>query len=179
MAEDPSSLAPGAAAPDLTLDIILQDRGWQDELPGLEALVQGAVEGALREAMVWGHFKTLRKFSLEISFCFAGDEFVQKLNADFRDKDKPTNVLSFPSAGGDFPKGSPIFHLGDVVLARGVVEKEALEQGKTFSDHTMHLVLHGLLHLLGFDHDEQNSAEEMEALEVKLLKTFGIGNPYE
>jgi len=176
MAEDPSS---EAAPPDLTLDIILQDRAWLEGLPNLEVLVQGAVEGALREALVWGHFKTLRKFSLEISFCFAGDEFVRELNANFRDKDKATNVLSFPSDPGDFPRGSPTLHLGDVVLARGVVEKEALEQGKTVSDHTMHLVLHGLLHLLGFDHDEENSAEEMEALEAKLLKTFGIANPYE
>jgi len=179
MAEDPSSQPSEGAPPDLTLDIILQDSNWLEKLPDLEAMVQAAVEGALREARVWGHFKTLRKFSLEVSFCFAGDEFVRQLNEDFRDKDKPTNVLSFPSGAGDFPKGSPTLHLGDVVLACGVVEKEAREQGKTFSDHTMHLVLHGLLHLLGFDHDEENSAEEMEALETKLLKTFGITNPYE
>ena len=179
MVGDPSSQPAEAAEPDLTLDIILQDRDWLVGLPGLEDLVQKAVEGTLREAQVWGHFKTLRKFSLEVSFCFAGDEFVRELNANFRDKDKPTNVLSFPSGGGDFPKGSPSFHLGDVVLARGVVEKEALEQGKAFSDHTMHLVLHGLLHLLGFDHEDKNSAEEMEALEAKLLKTFGIANPYQ
>lgn len=176
MPEDPSSPAPEA---DLTLDIILQDRLWLEDLPDLEVLVKRAVESALREESVWGHFKPLRNFSLEVSFCFAGNEFVQDLNANFRDKDKPTNVLSFPSSNGDFPKGAPTIHLGDVVLARGVIEEEALKQGKTISDHTMHLVLHGLLHLLGFDHDDDAGALEMEALETKLLKTFGIANPYE
>ena len=95
------------------------------------------------------------------------------------DLDKPTNVLSFPSGFAEASKDGTSFHLGDIVLAFGVVKREAFKQQKSFADHTSHLVLHGLLHLLGFDHEAPEEAKDMEALEINLLKTFGIRNPYE
>lgn len=108
--------------------------------------------------------------NLEISVVFADMEEIQDLNRRFRNVDKPTNVLSFPNDG--------IF-LGDIVLCYDVIRKEALEQNKMFDSHMIHLVVHSILHLLGYDHISDDEAEEMEALEIKILdKVFGIANPY-
>lgn len=176
MADEPPSnnAAPGG----LTLDIIIQDKTWLDDLPDLEAVVRRVVMGALDAPEAWTHVQNPGPAPMELSLCFAGDAFVHQLNLEFRDRDKPTNVLSFP-AGDEHPDAAQGVHLGDVVLARGVVVTEAAKQMKAVEDHTAHLVLHGLLHLLGFDHDNAATAEEMEALEVRLLKLFGIQNPYE
>ena len=106
----------------------------------------------------------------ELSVVLADDAFVQNLNRDYRDKDKPTNVLSFPQ---DTPM------LGDVVLAYETVKREAEEQDKGFEDHLAHLLVHGVLHLLGYDHEDDKQAEEMEALEVEILSRLSIKNPYE
>lgn len=105
----------------------------------------------------------------ELSVVLADDGFVQNLNRDYRDKDKPTNVLSFP-------QDSPM--LGDVVLAYETVKREAEEQDKAFEDHVAHLLVHGVLHLLGYDHENDEDAEEMEALEVEILNGLVIANPY-
>ena len=108
--------------------------------------------------------------NLEISVVFADMEEIQDLNRRFRNVDKPTNVLSFPNDG--------IF-LGDIVLCYDVIRKEALEQNKMFDSHMIHLVVHSILHLLGYDHISDEEAEEMEALEIKILdEVFGIANPY-
>lgn len=176
MTEDSSSENPGAQRP--TIDLIVQEKAWLQRLPGLEDLVRKVARETLAKTMTGGLPDNSSKPALEVSFCFAGDDFVQNLNAEFRGRDKPTNVLSFP-AGFDVKGKIPALHLGDVILALGVVEKEAAGQGKTLEDHTAHLVIHGLLHLLGFNHETAREAAEMEALEIDLLKTFGIANPYE
>lgn len=115
-----------------------------------------------------------------VSIVLADDVFVRKLNKEYRGKDKPTNVLSFPQDTGDDPiaaleSGS----YGDIVLALETVQKEALEQEKSFDDHLSHLIIHGFLHLLGYDHEDDRSAAEMENLEIAILNRFGIKNPYE
>jgi probable rRNA maturation factor len=111
----------------------------------------------------------LGKEKRELSVVLADDRFVRELNRDYRGKDKPTNVLSFP---GDDE------YLGDIVLALETVEREAKAQGKTVKHHTMHLLVHGVLHLLGYDHRGDTEAEEMEKKEIKILKKLKVINPY-
>ena len=110
----------------------------------------------------------------EISFLFTNNAKIQELNKQYRGKDKPTNVLSF--AFND--SGEECFMLGDVCLAYDFIKNEALEQNKKFQDHLLHLIIHGILHLVGFDHIDDNQAEEMEELETELLSKINITNPY-
>jgi probable rRNA maturation factor len=122
---------------------------------------------------------TLRGTDLEVSVNLSDDKGVQELNRDYRGKDKPTNVLSFEQYDPDMPSlpGEAIM-LGDIVLAYETIEREAKEQEKSFADHFTHLLVHGTLHLLGYDHIDDEEAEEMEALEIKILAGFHIENPY-
>jgi probable rRNA maturation factor len=99
-----------------------------------------------------------------------------QLNADYRGKDYPTNVLSFPF---EVPPGIPTTHLGDLVICAPVVAREAGEQGKPLEAHWAHLTVHGVLHLLGYDHLEDADAERMEAEEVRILQNLGFSNPYQ
>lgn len=122
------------------------------------------------------------------AYCrIVGAEESHQLNAEYRGKDKPTNVLSFPGceadeldAAADFAScGGPPVMLGDIIIAGPVVVSEAAEQGKPVLDHFRHLLVHGLLHLLGYDHMADEEAERMEALERKILSQFGVPDPYE
>lgn len=117
------------------------------------------------------------KVSTELSLVFTNDEAIREINAEWRDKDKPTNVLSFPAypiEPGDMP--GPM--LGDIVIARETVEREALDLEKSFEDHLTHLLVHGFLHLIGYDHIETDEAEEMEGLETRILAKLGLSDPY-
>jgi probable rRNA maturation factor len=111
----------------------------------------------------------------ELTIRLVGREESRKLNRTYRDKDRETNVLSFPA---ELPEGVDVPLLGDIVICAPLVEQEAREQGKALRDHWAHLTLHGLLHLLGYDHVEEREAEEMEALETGLLAGLGIADPY-
>ena len=99
----------------------------------------------------------------------------QQLNSQYRGHDKPTNVLSFPF---EVPEGIELDLLGDLVICVDIVEQEALEQQKALHAHWAHMVIHGCLHLLGFDHIDDNEADEMEALETTIITTFGFPEPY-
>ena len=141
------------------VDVVVLDAGWAKALPGVERLVRKAARAAIAN----------RKRSLTIAL--ADDKRVRALNARDRKKDKPTNVLSYPSGERDY--------LGDVVLARETVWREAKSQGKTAADHVAHLVVHGTLHLMGYDHETSEAdAERMEALERRILAKLGIADPY-
>ncbi len=105
-----------------------------------------------------------------LTILLADDEKLRALNLSFRGKDAATNVLSFPARREDY--------LGDVALAHGVTAKEAQEQNKSFADHAVHLVVHGVLHLLGYDHVTTRDARVMEPLEIAILGELGIGDPY-
>jgi probable rRNA maturation factor len=132
-------------------------------LPGVERLVRRAARAALAGAR-----RTGRR---SLTVALADDRRVRALNARDRDKDRPTNVLSYPSGERDF--------LGDVVLARQTVWREAKVQKKAAADHVAHLVVHGTLHLLGYDHETGDAAAaHMEALERRILKGLGIADPY-
>lgn len=151
------------------IDLAVEAEGWGD--PGeLEALVRRAVAAACRHAapdMVEGS---------ELSVVLADDARVRDLNRDWRGKDAPTNVLSFPSGDEDEPPYGPL--LGDVVLARETVEREAADLGLSLHAHMTHLVVHGFLHLFGYDHHMDADAEEMEDLERRILASLGIADPY-
>ncbi len=114
----------------------------------------------------------------EVSILLSDNDEVAKLNQIWRGKTGPTNVLSFPALS---PAGLPedaIVPLGDIMLAFGQVRQEAEVQGKSLQAHYCHLVIHGLLHLLGYDHEDDCAAERMEAIEIAALKTIGLSNPY-
>lgn len=134
---------------------IQANRAWLSSLPKLK---QKVTEIALAAG------------AINLTIRFAEDDEVQSLNHDFRSQNKPTNVLSFPSDEGGYQ--------GDIILARGTIFAEAKEQKKEPLHHTLHLVAHGVLHLLGYDHMNTKDAHKMESLEIEILKQFGIGNPY-
>ena len=150
--------------------IEVEDDAWQ-ALAGLDALARTAVAAALAGAKADSGEGV-------VALLFTDDGTISGINAEWRGKDKPTNVLSFPAPDMPVPAGEPR-PLGDIVLAHGVIAREAAEQGKTLHDHTAHLIVHGVLHLLGFDHETVEDAEAMERLEASILKGLGISDPYE
>jgi len=160
------------------LDIALQDKAWAEELPTIEDVIRKSVLAGLK------HCETdTQGRPAELSIVLTSNEQVQTLNQEYRSKDQPTNVLSFPALECEFPghvvmEPGPL-HLGDIVLAFGVVCDEAKSQKITLEHHVMHLIVHGVLHLIGFDHIDDDMAEEMESLEISILKDFGIANPYD
>ena len=155
------------------------DEEW-DSSRSWEQLVRRAAEAAIAESAF--PQLTTGERPVELSVKLAGDEDVRGLNALWRGKDKATNVLSFPLARSiDFEKinvADAELLLGDIVLARGVCEVEAADKGVSVEDHATHLVVHGTLHLLGYDHHEDAEAADMEAREVRALRRLGIANPY-
>lgn len=151
----------------IDLQLALEDA----TIPGVDEFTRWA-DAALAEA---GHAEPV-----EITVRVVDEEESQELNREYRDKDKPTNVLSFPSEIPDIVKPQlDVLPLGDLVICAPVMEREAAEQGKAVRDHWAHLTVHGVLHLLGFDHIDDAEAEAMEALEVRALAALDIANPYE
>lgn len=142
----------------------------------LDSTVEQAVHAAIKESDAGAE---LSGKTGELSVVLCNDEFIRTLNRDYRGKDKPTNVLSFPQFdfAGDERLSDPV-PLGDLVLAYETIAREAQEQNKSFQSHFTHLVVHGTLHLLGYDHEETDEADEMEAIEIIALKKLGIENPY-
>jgi probable rRNA maturation factor len=145
------------------IDVEIEDPAWSEATPDAETLVRAAGEAALAaEDFVQG----------AVTILLADDEAVRDLNARFRGKDYATNVLSFPAPP------NPEDHLGDIALAYGVCAREAQEQGKSLQAHLQHLVVHGVLHLLGYDHEIETEAEDMEGLERAVLAELGVADPY-
>ena len=142
------------------IEVEIEDAAWTGALPDAAAIAERAAKAALGTA------------EGDLVILLTNDEVVHQLNARFRHKDRPTNVLSFPAAESAFP------HLGDVVLAYGVCAAEAEGQGKSLADHLTHLVVHGLLHLLGRDHEDEAEAEAMEAEERAILASLAVSDPY-
>ena len=165
----------------MSLEIALDADGEWDSSSFWLPLALKAAEAAIAESAFPDLADADR--SVEISVTLTGDEEVRALNAKWRGKDKPTNVLSFPMADEhDLMRAnvsSAELLLGDIVLARGVCEAEAADKGVSVEDHATHLMVHGTLHLLGYDHHEDGEANDMESREVRALKRLGISNPYE
>ncbi len=154
----------------MIVSIAVDDGAW-DAVPALEELAARAVDVT---AAVMG----ITQENLEVAFLFTDDEAMAALNAKWRGQAHATNVLSFP-AKKVIPPGGEAVALGDIVLAAGVVAREALEQGKTLPHHATHLMVHGLLHLLDHDHETDKDASAMENLETEILKGLGISDPYD
>ena len=156
----------------------IQGGGWQDWLPDVETFVSETALAVL--SLEWAETS-----STELSVVLAEDAFVRALNKTYRDQPKATNVLSFPALEGDPVEESrcavnaPVL-LGDVVLAfeTCVLEAQALDAAAPFADHTRHLLIHGILHLLGYDHEDDFDAKHMEAREARILAEFGVADPY-
>jgi len=146
------------------IEVEIEDEAWIAALPDAVAVVQRSATAAL--GAVEG----------DVVVLLTDDAAVQEINARFRDRDQPTNVLSFPAADMTIPGHAP--HLGDLMLAHGVCAAEAAAQGKTLADHLTHLTVHGVLHLLGRDHVDEAEAEAMEAEERTLLASLGVADPY-
>ncbi len=165
----------------MMVEIALEaDEEW-DSSPSWEPLIREAAEAAIAESGIPELAETSRM--VELSVRLAGDEEVRALNAHWRGKDKPTNVLSFPMAEPyelrQADEDGPAIMLGDIILAHGVCEREAADKGVGLNQHATHLVVHGTLHLLGYDHEAEADAADMEAREVRALARLGISNPYE
>ncbi|MEO7602632.1 MAG: rRNA maturation RNase YbeY [Sphingomicrobium sp.] len=154
------------------------DSEW-DSSSGWDRIARAAAEAAIAESA----FPQLGQCdrTVELSLLLTGDAAVRDLNAAWRGKDGPTNVLSFPMAEAAELKSrddGPELMLGDIVLARGVCGAEAEAKAIPLTDHAAHLIVHGTLHLLGYDHEDEGAAADMEAREVRALARLGIANPY-
>lgn len=161
--------------PSLDIQISVEEEGWPDE-PVLLALSEKTL-GAAADFLSKEEAQPFPKTAPELSLVFTDDASIREINAEWRGKDKPTNVLSFPAfplAPGKMP--GPM--LGDIVIARETVEREAVDLDKTFEDHLTHLLVHGFLHLFGYDHMQADEAEKMEALETRILAKLGLSDPY-
>ncbi len=154
------------SSPPLEVAVIRNADGWPDHF---DALAEKAVLAALAGA------KARVKGAAEISVLLTDDAEQGDLNAQWRGKDSATNVLSFPQIE---PFGPVMGILGDITLARETLEREAADLGKSLDDHFTHLMVHGFLHILGYDHIEEDEALQMEGLETQILAGLGIDDPY-
>ncbi|MBI0169964.1 MULTISPECIES: rRNA maturation RNase YbeY [Bartonella] len=150
-------------------DVAINADGWQSE-HSLRMLVDRVLEATL-------HVLEFDDADSELSLVFTDDANIRTINAKWRHIDKATNVLSFPAFSIQ-PGQRPGPILGDIVIARETVQCEAQEENKSFDDHLSHLIVHGLLHLTGYDHQNDEEAEQMESLERKILASLGISDPY-
>jgi len=169
----------GTAAP--SIDIAVESRLWNDE-PNAAAIVHDAITTAATVV------RALPRASGEVSVVLTDDAAIRKLNREWRGLDKPTNVLSFPAAphgaaaaqaaavAQHGPGGPPL--LGDIVIAYETTAREAVAETKLFAHHVAHLAVHGFLHLLGYDHDSDAEAEEMERLETRILARLDMPDPH-
>lgn len=154
------------------MDVIID---YQDNVPA-DNLVKEKIQQWIGTSLVSVHYPG----DAELTVRVVDVNEIHQLNLQYRQKDKPTNVLSFPS---EIPPGlsreDMEGYIGDIIICADVVEREAVEQHKTSEEHWAHMLVHGCLHLLGYDHINEEEAEEMESLEIKILSQLGYSNPYE
>lgn len=163
--------------PDINHDILIEDERWHDILPDNASLVAMSLDHIMKNIDL---FENARE--IELSITLSNDESIRNLNRDYRNKDKPTNVLSFPQIDwtkDNIDANNPLIMLGDVIVALETIEREAHEQEKRLQDHFIHMLVHSILHLCGYDHEIETDAEAMEKLEIDILNEMGIKNPYQ
>jgi len=151
-----------------TVHLTIRSPAWKRALPDVEKLAKNAALLALSEI----------DWPCEVSLVLSDDDEVHRLNREWRNQDKPTNVLSFPSDETEAPDGEPLL-IGDVIVAFETTRVEVVRgDAASLHDHLAHLIIHGILHLLGHDHVGDGEAERMEGIETRLLATMGIADPY-
>jgi probable rRNA maturation factor len=149
----------------VAIDVVVDSELWSAH-PDAEAIVQRAIAAAALATQTGGGAAVL----------LTDDAAIRQMNAQWRGKDKPTNVLSFPADESAVAPGE--VHLGDIALAYETIAAESASENKAFADHLAHLAVHGYLHLIGFDHETDAEAAEMEKLETRILADLGISDPY-
>ncbi len=188
MSDDPDSPS-SPDAPQITIAVTVLTPAWRNTLSEAEPLARRAARAALAAAEEGVAKEGVAKEGVakegvalpgeaEVSLVLADDVTLGRLNRQYRGVEGPTNVLSFAVSEGSAPESNGPLLLGDVVLAYETVRRESEEQGKRFSDHLCHLVVHGVLHLLGYDHGSEAQAGAMERLEIAALAGLGVSDPY-
>ncbi len=168
--------------PNLQLEIQIQSPRWMDipkSLDNLEEKIKDVIHHSFKQMLP---LTDLVIESAEACIVLGDDILIQDLNARYRNKDKPTNVLSFANIDSEnFPETAfePSFFLGDVILSYETILKESTEKNISMLDHTLHLCIHGFLHLLGFDHQNEQQTNEMQDHEKSILEFFNLKNPYQ
>ncbi|MBM08233.1 MAG: rRNA maturation RNase YbeY [Magnetovibrio sp.] len=168
------------SAVDISVEVNVRDSGWNLKLINVKKLCRKAATAAWHAAEILDTLDSTNN-TAEVSISLIGDDEITELNKNYRARDRPTNVLSFPAL--DFwtdrkpPPGAPLL-LGDVVIALGITECEAREQEKSLANHLSHLVVHGTLHLFGYNHVKREDTKIMENLEKTVLASLAIPDPY-
>jgi probable rRNA maturation factor len=161
--------------PKITLEILVGEKGWR-RMPRLAVRLQKAADAA------FAHLPERLQFSSQVTVLLANDAAMKKLNRDFLWRDRPTNVLSFPQFEPaeltKMGKKTPTVPIGDIVLGYQYIVAEAKKNNKILINHVTHLILHGLLHLFGYDHQVRAKAIQMERLEKRILAGLGLPDPY-
>ena len=157
----------GGAKKQVEIDVIVRSARWRKR-PTAKTIVKRAVLAAV---------EAISTPSTELAIVLTDDSAIQTLNRDWRGKNAPTNVLSFPAAAPGKSRSAPPY-IGDIVIAYRTVAREAVAEGKPFNHHLAHLAVHGFLHLLGYDHENDRDAQTMERLERKILKRLAVPDPY-
>ena len=157
----------GGAKKQVEIDVIVRSARWRKR-PTAKTIVKRAVLAAV---------EAISTPSTELAIVLTDDSAIQTLNRDWRGKNAPTNVLSFPAARPGKSGAAPPY-IGDIVIAYRTVAREAVAEGKPFNHHLAHLAVHGFLHLLGYDHENDRDAQTMERLERKILKRLAVPDPY-
>lgn len=161
--------------PLLSIDVIFDSPEWAKSKLSARRRVTSVLD------LTWGMVpRKPKNIEPELTVTLTNDKAIKVLNRDYRQKDKPTNVLSFPMWNNmaEIPNGAGTIPLGDIIIAFETIKREAIEQEKTLSDHFTHMLIHGFLHLLGHDHMNETEAAAMESLEIRILKKLSISNPY-
>lgn len=168
------------STPPLNLDVVVNYPAWNELDPTLENFSNAVITLTLAMATLPA---PLKDREVDICLVLTDDTEIHTLNRDYRGMDKPTNVLSFANLDADnaeeeLSQAAIPFSLGDIVIAWDTMQREALEQNKDFLDHLRHMMVHGTLHLLGYDHITEDQAQIMESLEIEILEKMGVKNPY-
>ncbi len=155
----------------------VDEKAWKDALPDYKALVEKAARAAWKAGNIGDYALPVKK--AEVSVLLTDDRTIHTLNKEYRGVDKPTNVLSFAALDDEDEPIVDLLLLGDIAVAFETTAREAQEQNKTLAEHFFHLIVHGVLHLIGYDHVEDADAEEMEALETRIMTDNDMADPYD